>query len=105
MEQRIKYGGVRLRARIVDVIGRYLITIGGIGIIAAVLGILIFILREAYPLFESAYVEDSQFFPKTDTQLVGSDPHGEVAPPNRALQHRYCSILLDRHIPNRMVYR
>ena len=79
MEHRIKYGGVRLRARIVDVIGRYLITIGGIGIIAAVLGILIFILREAYPLFESAYVEDSQFFPKTDTRLVGSDPHGEVA--------------------------
>ena len=79
MEQRIKYGGVRLRARIVDVIGRYLITIGGIGIIAAVLGILIFILREAYPLFQSAYVENSQFFPKTDTQLVGNDPHGEVA--------------------------
>ena len=42
------------RARLLDRAGRYLIAAGGIGIIAAVLGIFVFIARETYPLFQKA---------------------------------------------------
>ncbi|MEW6754161.1 MAG: ABC transporter permease subunit [Candidatus Latescibacterota bacterium] len=45
------------RARVLDRLGGHLITVGGIGVIAAVLGILVFVLVEAYPLFRGVRVE------------------------------------------------
>lgn len=49
--------GVTARARLIDWVGRYLISIGGVGIIAAVMGILLFIFFESYPLFMQPSLE------------------------------------------------
>lgn len=43
--------GITPTARLMDRVGRWVIAVGGIGVIAVVLGIFVFVLREAYPLF------------------------------------------------------
>lgn len=79
-ERKIK--GVTARARFVDWLGRYLIAIGRIGIIAAVLGIFVFILGEAYPLFQDPELEGKELLPTPGDGgwlAVGGDPYREVA--------------------------
>ena len=65
-----------------DWAGRHLISIGGVGIIVAVLGILVFILREAYPLFQSPRVQEAGRIRLDGEDIVlevGVDPYREIA--------------------------
>jgi len=67
------------RARTLDWLGRHLISLGGIGIIAAVLGIFVFILSEVWPLFQSPGLKiEGQH--KIDGQFaIGLDPYYQIA--------------------------
>jgi phosphate transport system permease protein len=71
--------GVTARARIIDRVGRYLISIGGIGIIAAVMGILLFILFEAYPLFRSPDLSKAAAHSAPPALVIGMDPYHAIA--------------------------
>lgn len=54
----------RTRRRVrADRVARWVVTAGGLGIIASVLGILVFIVREALPLAQAAKVEDAGSVP------------------------------------------
>ncbi|MDA0710014.1 MAG: ABC transporter permease subunit, partial [bacterium] len=52
--------GITPAARMMDVVGRWVITAGGLSVIVAVLGIFLFVLAEAYPLFSKARVGQAQ---------------------------------------------
>ena len=70
------------RARLYDRLGRVLITVCGIGVIAAVLGIFVFIARETAPLFQRAGVESRGLLaPAADRPALaaGVDPFREMA--------------------------
>jgi len=69
---------VTARARIIDQVGRHLISIGGVGIIAAVMGILFFILFEAYPLFQSADWMKTATLRAPKALVIGMDPYQTV---------------------------
>jgi phosphate transport system permease protein len=58
----------------------HFIKIGGVSIIAAVLGIFVFILSQILPLFKGAEVKEvkSVNLPKNDYQIVGVDEWGEL---------------------------
>lgn len=71
--------GVTARARFFDWVGRYLISIGGVGIIAAVMGILLFILFESYPLFMQPSIERESARVAVPALAIGMDPYQEVA--------------------------
>ena len=74
--------GVTTRARIIDRAGKYLIAVGGISIIVAVLGIFVFILGEVYPLFqefELVAAGRQQIGNEGKWLAVGVDPYQEVA--------------------------
>ena len=74
--------GVTPAARLLDQAGRWAITVGGVGVIAAVLGIFVFVLGEAYPLFKDAQVHPRDELVLTGTEDVlatGSDPYLEIA--------------------------
>ena len=74
--------GISPRARWMDKVGRRLIAVGGVGIIAAVLGIFIFILGEAYPLFqdpETQLLESHALETEGKALAVGLDPYRQVA--------------------------
>ena len=62
-------------------LGRYLIAGGGIGIIAAVLGIFVFVVRETYPLFGGAEVRPTGSITLAEGPplAVGVDPYREIA--------------------------
>lgn len=74
--------GITPAARLADRVGRYVITIGGIGVIAAVLGIFVFVSKEAMPLFQ-----DARLAPRTEVGVgdlpeplaTGTDPYLEIA--------------------------
>ena len=69
------------RAQLYDRLGRRLIAVGGIGIIAAVLGIFLFIGKETYPLFVPAEVATAGRFDlagEDEVLAVGLDPYREV---------------------------
>ena len=73
--------GVTPRARWLDFVGARIIAIGGIGVIAAVLGIFIFIFRESYPLFQNPEVQEKyrlQLPVEAEFLAAGLDPHQEV---------------------------
>jgi phosphate transport system permease protein len=73
--------GVTPAARLADRVGRWVIMTGGIGVIAAVLGIFVFILRESYPLFQDPVVSEEARIDVSDlpTALaIGSDPYMEI---------------------------
>ena len=73
--------GVTLRARWLDFVGARIIAIGGIGVIAAVLGIFIFIFRESYPLFQNPEVQEKyrlQLPAQGKFLAAGLDPYQEV---------------------------
>ena len=70
------------RAVFFDKAARVGINLGGVGIIIAVLGILIFIVMEALPLFYSASAEEVFIYKKTNHKeilLAGMDEYQEVA--------------------------
>ena len=70
------------RSRIFDRAGRYLIAAGGIGVIAAVLGIFVFITRETFPLFLGARHAAEPAVAVADgsgVHAIGIDPNREVA--------------------------
>ena len=71
--------GVTARARLIDWVGRYLISIGGVGIIAAVMGILLFIFFESYPLFMQPSLERGPSGVSVPALAIGMDPYQEVA--------------------------
>ena len=82
MESKLQIKGVTARARILDRAGRYMIAIGGGGIIAAVMGIFVFILGEAYPLFTDPELKQAgslQQAGKGRGLAIGVDPYREVA--------------------------
>ncbi len=79
MQEKRTIRGVTVRARIIDRVGRHLIAIGGVGIIAAVMGILLFILFESYPLFVSPTSERQADHMAEGALAVGVDPYREVA--------------------------
>lgn len=77
-----KLRSVSARARLIDRAGRYFIAVGGIGIIAAVLGILVFIARESMPLFTGIEeIGGQQVLDAESSQAfaVGLDPYQEIA--------------------------
>lgn len=70
---------VGARARFLDRLGRYLIGLGGLGVIAAVLGIFVFIAREALPLVQGAEVEEGPtLVVRPGALATAMDPYGEV---------------------------
>ena len=74
-------GSLRRRVRLYDRLGRLVIAAGGIGIIAAVLGIFVFIGRETAPLFRPARVQPGAGElapPGGDVLLAAVDPYREV---------------------------
>ena len=73
--------GVSPRARLLDRLARCLIAGGGIGIIAAVLGIFVFVARETYPLLGEAETErtGSIGLAAGPPLAVGVDPYREIA--------------------------
>lgn len=77
--------GITPAARAMDRIGRWVIAVGGVGVILVVLGILAFVLREAYPLFLSpapATIVASHTVdggPDQRPLAAGADPYREVA--------------------------
>ena len=73
--------GVTAGARLLDLLGRRVIALGGIGIIAAVLGIFVFIFKEAYPLLRNPEVRERyrlQLPSEGRFLAAGTDPHQEV---------------------------
>ena len=74
-------GRVGQRARLLDRLGGCLIAGGGIGIIAAVLGIFVFVARETYPLFGDAEIARTGSIPAAagPPLAVGVDPYREIA--------------------------
>lgn len=80
MERQPRSSRAATRARFLDRVGRRLIAVGGIGIIAAVLGIFLFILREAYPLFGAPSVQErGRQRPAATGFAVQLDPYGRFA--------------------------
>ena len=69
------------RARLFDRLGGCLIAAAGIGIIAAVLGIFVFVARETYPVFGDAEIArtGSIPLPAGPPLAVGVDPYREIA--------------------------
>ena len=73
--------GVTSRARWLDILGARIIAVGGIGVIAAVLGIFIFIFIESYPLFQDPDVQEKyrlQLPIEGKLLAAGMDPYQEV---------------------------
>ncbi|MDE3000776.1 MAG: ABC transporter permease subunit [Gemmatimonadota bacterium] len=77
--------GITPAARTMDRLGRWVIAVGGVGVILVVLGILAFVLREAYPLFLSpapATIVTSHTVDGGQDRAplaAGADPYREVA--------------------------
>ena len=77
--------GITPAARTMDRLGRWVIAVGGVGVILVVLGILAFVFRESFPLFLSpapATIVNRHTLDGSDAQrtlAVGTDPYREVA--------------------------
>ncbi len=77
--------GITPAARAMDRIGRWVIAVGGVGVILVVLGILVFVLLEAYPLFLAPAPATIVTSPTVDGSpderplAAGADPYREVA--------------------------
>ena len=70
---------VGARARLLDRLGRYLIGLGGLGVIAAVLGIFVFIAREVLPLMQGAELSEGHGLGVAPGSMAAAmDPYGEV---------------------------
>ena len=65
-----------------DRVGRWGITVGGVSVILVVLGIMVFIMLEAYPLFLAPSIEQVGQLSAAQNRrvhLVGCDPYQEIA--------------------------
>ncbi|MDE2809633.1 MAG: ABC transporter permease subunit, partial [Gemmatimonadota bacterium] len=71
--------GITPRARIFDWLAGRCISIGGIGIIAAVMGIFFFVLSEAWPLFRSPEVTAEKARQVAGPFAIGLDPYYQTA--------------------------
>ncbi len=71
--------GITPRARIFDWLAGRCISIGGIGIIAAVMGIFFFVLSEAWPLFRSPEVTAEKAHQVAGPFAIGLDPYYQTA--------------------------
>ena len=71
--------GITPRARIFDWLAGRCISIGGIGIIAAVMGIFFFVLSEAWPLFRSPEVTAEKAPQAVGPFAIGLDPYYQTA--------------------------
>ena len=71
--------GIAPRARIFDWLAGRCISIGGIGIIAAVMGIFFFVLSEAWPLFRSPEVTAEKTHQVAGPFAIGLDPYYQTA--------------------------
>ena len=71
--------GITPRARIFDWLAGRCISIGGIGIIAAVMGIFFFVLSEAWPLFRSPEVTAEKAPQVVGPFAIGLDPYYQTA--------------------------
>ncbi|MXW81510.1 MAG: ABC transporter permease subunit [Gemmatimonadetes bacterium] len=71
--------GITPRARIFDWLAGRCISIGGIGIIAAVMGIFFFVLSEAWPLFRSPEVTAEKSRQVVGPFAIGLDPYYQTA--------------------------
>lgn len=67
--------GITPRARIFDWLAGRCISVGGIGIIAAVMGIFFFVLSEAWPLFRSPEVAAEKTHQVAGPFAIGLDPY------------------------------
>ena len=71
--------GITPRARIFDWLAGRFISVGGIGIIAAVMGIFFFVLSEAWPLFRSPEVTAEKTHQVAGPFAIGLDPYYQTA--------------------------
>ncbi|MDA0746449.1 MAG: hypothetical protein O2954_08010, partial [bacterium] len=74
--------GITPMARTMDRVWRWVVAVGGIGVILVVLGILVFVLMESYPLFldpETRQVGLLDVAGEEGVLAVGSDPYRKIA--------------------------
>ena len=71
--------GITPRARALDWLAGRFISFGGIGIIAAVLGIFFFVLSEAWPLFRSPQITAEKAPQVVGPLAIGLDPYYQIA--------------------------
>ena len=71
--------GITPRARALDWLAGRFISFGGIGIIAAVLGIFFFVLSEAWPLFRSPQITAEKAPQVAGPLAIGLDPYYQIA--------------------------
>lgn len=103
MQEKRSIRGVTVRARIIDRVGRHLIAVGGVGIIAAVLGILLFILFESYPLFVGPKIARDSEHAAVGALAIGMDPYREIAyiarPEGIDFMRLSDGVVMDRQCP------
>ena len=71
--------GITPRAKALDWLAGRFISFGGIGIIAAVLGIFFFVLSEAWPLFRSPQITAEKAPQVAGPLAIGLDPYYQIA--------------------------
>ena len=71
--------GITPRAKTLDWLAGRFISFGGIGIIAAVMGIFFFVLSEAWPLFRSPEVTAEKTHQVAGPFAIGLDPYYQTA--------------------------
>ena len=71
--------GITPRAKTLDWLAERFISFGGIGIIAAVLGIFVFVLAEAWPLFRTPELKAEKAHPVAGPLAIGLDPYYQIA--------------------------
>ena len=79
MNQKPHKRGITPRARAIDWLGRHFISFGGIGIVAAVLGIFVFVLAEAWPLFRAPHLTAEKTHRVAGPFAIGLDPYYQTA--------------------------
>ena len=79
MSEKAYKRGITPRARIFDWLAGRCISVGGIGIIAAVMGIFFFVLSEAWPLFRSPEVTAEKTHQVAGPFAIGLDPYYQTA--------------------------
>ena len=79
MSQKPYKRGITPRAQVIDWLGGRFISFGGIGIIAAVLGIFVFVLAEAWPLFRALELKAEKAHQVAGPFAIGLDPYYQIA--------------------------
>ena len=79
MTQKPYKRGITRRAQAIDWLGGRFISLGGIGIVAAVLGIFVFVLAEAWPLFRAPDLKAEKAHQAAGSFAIGLDPYYQTA--------------------------